>query len=122
MATFASQWPKPWALTLLVVISLSGVLRAQAPAPETKDPLGRTTPQGAVFQFLEACHARDYSKATHYLDLRHMPAAERAKQGPELASSKTCSTTPRSISPCSAAIRKGILRTAFPAAREHLDT
>jgi MscS family membrane protein len=47
--------------------------------------LGRTTPQETVVQFLEACHARDYSKATRYLDLRRMPAAERAKQAPELA-------------------------------------
>ena len=85
MSTFAGHGSKPRALTLLIFISLVGVLRAQTPAPETKDPLGRTTPQGAVFQFLEACHVRDYSKAIHYLDLRHMPAAERAKQGPELA-------------------------------------
>ncbi|HEV3197771.1 MAG TPA: mechanosensitive ion channel family protein [Bryobacteraceae bacterium] len=64
---------------------IAGVVRAQTPAPETKDPLGRTTPQESVFQFLEACHARDYSKASHYLNLRGVPAAERAKQGPELA-------------------------------------
>jgi MscS family membrane protein len=50
-----------------------------------KDPLGRSTPQGSIFQFLEACHTRDYSKATYYLDLRRMPAATRAKDGPDLA-------------------------------------
>jgi MscS family membrane protein len=66
-------------------MSLAGVLRAQAPAPEAKDPLGRTTPQEAIIQFLEACHARDYSKAAHYLDLSHMPPADRATQGPQLA-------------------------------------
>ena len=38
-----------------------------------------------MLQFLESCHARDYSKATYYLDLRRMPAADRAKDGPELA-------------------------------------
>ena len=82
---FAGQRSRPRALTLGVLISLAVVLRAQMPAPETKDPLGRTTPQETVVQFLEACHARDYAKAAHYLDLRRMPAVDRAKQGPQLA-------------------------------------
>src|SRR5260370_28381423 len=72
-------------LRLLGVILLAGGLRAQTSVPETKDPLGRNTPQGSVFQFLEACHARDYLKALYYLDLRRMPASERTKEGPELA-------------------------------------
>ena len=65
---------------------------AQAPpdAPpevkaEQKDPLGRSSPQASVIHFLEACHARDYTKAAHYLDLRQMPPADRAKAGPDLA-------------------------------------
>jgi MscS family membrane protein len=66
-------------------ILLAGILRAQPSIPETKDPLGRSTPQEAVFQFLETCHARNYSKALYYLDLRRMPAAARTKDGPELA-------------------------------------
>src|SRR6266852_2964311 len=69
----------------LAAILLASALRAQAPVSEVKDPLGRSTPQEAVFHFLEACHARDYSKALYYLDLRRLPAAERAKAGPELA-------------------------------------
>src|ERR1700687_2673725 len=69
----------------LGVLLLAGVLRAQTPVPEAKDTLGRSTPQGSVFQFLEACHAREYSKALRYLDLRNMPPAQRAKDGPELA-------------------------------------
>lgn len=69
----------------LAAILLAGVLCAQTPVAETKDPLGRSTPQEAVFQFLEACHARDYSKALYYLDLRRMSPAARAKDGPELA-------------------------------------
>jgi MscS family membrane protein len=64
---------------------LAGVLLAQTPVPETKDSLGRNTPQESVFQFLEACHARDYGKAVHYLDLRRMPPEQRAKDGPDLA-------------------------------------
>jgi len=72
-------------LRLLAAILLAGVLRAQPSIPETKDPLGRNTPQESVFQFLETCHARNYSKALYYLDLRRMPAAARTKDGPELA-------------------------------------
>src|SRR5712691_2463525 len=72
-------------LRLLAAILLVGILGAQTPVPEVKDPLGRSTPQEAIFQFLEACHARDYSKALHYLDLRRMPPPQRTKDGPELA-------------------------------------
>src|SRR5579864_3651750 len=68
-----------------VVMLLAGILRAQTPVPEEKDPLGRSTPQDSAFHFLEACHARDYSKALLYLDLRQMAPADRAKQGAELA-------------------------------------
>ena len=69
---------------LCVFLLFAGVLLAQAPA-DAKDPLGRTTPQESVFQFLEACHARDYGKAVHYLDLRRMPPAQRVKDGQDLA-------------------------------------
>ncbi len=72
-------------LRLLAAILLAGILRAQPSIPETKDPLGRSTPQESVFQFLETCHARNYSKALYYLDLRRIPAAARTKDGPELA-------------------------------------
>ena len=71
-------------LGLVAAILLAGVLRAQTSVPETKDPLGRGTPQNSVLHFLEACHARDYAKALYYLDLRRMPPEERAKNGPEL--------------------------------------
>jgi len=67
------------------LLLLAGVLRAQTPVAESVDPLGRGTPQGSIFRFLEACHARDYSKAAYYLDLRRMPPASRAKEGPDLA-------------------------------------
>jgi MscS family membrane protein len=63
----------------------TGLLQAQSAAPAVADPLGRTSPQSSIYQFLEACHARDYSKASYYLDLRQMNPADRAKNGPELA-------------------------------------
>jgi len=120
---FAGQRPKRRALTLVALISLAGVLRAQMPAPETKDPLGRTTPQEAVFQFLEACHARDYSKAAHYLDLRRMPAPERARQGPELAAQleDLLDDTPFDITVLSRD-PEGDTADGLSANREHLDT
>jgi MscS family membrane protein len=76
---------KPSMPKLLLALLFAFALRAQTPAPEIKDPLGRDTPQASVFHFLEACHARDYAKAVYYLDLRRMPAGERAKHGPDLA-------------------------------------
>src|SRR5580700_6570119 len=72
-------------LRLLVVMLLAAVLPAQSSEPPPSDPLGRITPQDAVFRFLEACHAREYSKAAHYLDLRQMSPADREKEGPQLA-------------------------------------
>jgi MscS family membrane protein len=72
-------------LRFLAILWLAGVLCAQTPVPEAKDLLGRNTPQDSAFHFLEACHARDYSKALRYLDLRQMAPADRAKQGQELA-------------------------------------
>jgi len=71
--------------TLPLLALLAGVLAAQGPAPETKDPLGRGSPQSTVIRFLEACHARDYSRATHFLDLRQMTPADRATAAPDLA-------------------------------------
>jgi MscS family membrane protein len=70
---------------ILAACLLVGVVWAQPAAVETKDALGRNTPQDTIFQFLEACHARDYPKASRYLDLRKMPAATRAKDGQERA-------------------------------------
>ncbi len=70
---------------LLAALLFAVVLRAQTPTPEVKDPLGRNTPQQSIFNFLEACHSRDYAKATYYLDLRRMSAGDRTKDGPELA-------------------------------------
>src|SRR5579862_4260427 len=72
-------------LRLLALLVLTGILRAQAPVAEPADPLGRNTPQGSILRFLEACHARDYSKAAYYLDLRRLAPADRAKAGPDLA-------------------------------------
>ncbi len=70
---------------LLAALLFAFVLCAQTPAPEAKDPLGRTTPQQSIFNFLEACHTRDYAKATYYLDLSRLSAGYRAKAGPDLA-------------------------------------
>jgi MscS family membrane protein len=60
------------------------------PAPEVKpagpvDEFGRGTPRGAVTGFLSATRRRDYRAAAEYLDLRRLPAAQVAVEGPTLA-------------------------------------
>ncbi|HLK47248.1 MAG TPA: mechanosensitive ion channel family protein [Bryobacteraceae bacterium] len=71
-------------VSVFLIFALGAQAPAQTPSQQT-DPLGRTTPQDSIFQFLEACHARNYGKAAHYLDLRRMPQAQRAKDGKQLA-------------------------------------
>ncbi|HJT89774.1 MAG TPA: mechanosensitive ion channel family protein, partial [Bryobacteraceae bacterium] len=107
---------------LAALVLVAGLARAQAPA-QPKDPLGRDTPQEAVFQFLESCHARDYVKAYRYLDLRHMPAAERSKQGPELAMQleDLLDDTPFDITMLSRD-PAGDMSDGLSSSREHLDT
>jgi MscS family membrane protein len=51
----------------------------------TPDPLGRHNPRSAVSGFLESCSGRDYAKASQYLDVRAVPAPQRAQRGAELA-------------------------------------
>src|SRR5580704_187072 len=53
--------------------------------PNQQDPLNRDTPQGSVFSFLEACHAKDYARAWRYLDLRGLPEGKRTQDGSQLA-------------------------------------
>jgi MscS family membrane protein len=53
--------------------------------PASTDPLDRDSPQSSVVAFLEAAHAKDYSKALRYLDLRNMPENRRLADGTELA-------------------------------------
>jgi len=56
-----------------------------SPPHNQPDPLNRTTPRAAIFNFLEACHADRYVLAARYLDLRRIPAADRQTEGPDLA-------------------------------------
>jgi MscS family membrane protein len=92
---------------ILVAASLAGGFRAHAaPTPEPsptaaetaapgdeeasrssgpEDPFDRGTPRGAMVGYLQACRDGDYERAAQYLDLRRLPASERATRGPELA-------------------------------------
>ncbi len=56
-----------------------------APVPSPQDPLNRDSPQSSVHSFLEASHARNYGRASKYLDLRKLPEDQRRKDGPRLA-------------------------------------
>src|SRR5689334_10564458 len=48
---------------------------------ENEDPLGRSTPHGTVFGFLQAVHSGKNEEATQYLQLS---GQERANRGEEL--------------------------------------
>lgn len=63
---------------------LTGQKSTSVPAAKT-DPLKRTTPRSAIYGLLEACHDGKFALASQYLDLRSVPANERAEQGPERA-------------------------------------
>ncbi len=68
--------------------TLTGLLGNNTPASTLHapvDPLNRTTPQSAILNFLETCHAERYAVAARYLDLSKIPAEQRRTQGPELA-------------------------------------
>jgi MscS family membrane protein len=73
-------------LPLRAQSSLSQILQPTAPASTTSktstDPLGRDTPYGTVFGFLQAAQAGDYSIAAQYLQ---MSAARRQSEGDALA-------------------------------------
>ena len=55
---------------------------AAAAAPQ--DPWKRDSPQSSVFSFLEAAHAKNYTRARRYLDLRNVSRNERASRGADL--------------------------------------
>jgi MscS family membrane protein len=111
----------------LILFVFAGVLQSQTPAPappaESRDPLGRNTPQAAIIHFLEAGHARDYARASHYLDLRQIPAADRTKAGPVLAEQleDLLDDTPFDIATLSRD-PEGDLNDNLPPQFDHLDT
>jgi MscS family membrane protein len=110
-------------LRVLAFLSVASIVYGQTPPAATRDPLGRETPQGSVFQFLEACHARDYSKAAYYLDLRKMTPADRAKYGPDMARQleDLLDDTPFDIATLSRS-PEGDQSDGRASASEHLDT
>src|ERR1700733_8000497 len=74
-------------LLLSAVCVSAQILPSAKPAspPVNKDPLNRDSPQSTVVAFLEAAHAKDFSKALRYLDLRNLPEDRRLADGTELA-------------------------------------
>ena len=82
----------PLLLTLILPASAFQLLPGQASTSEKAnassngtlpDPLGRTTPSGTLYGFLQAAQSGNYSTAAQYLQ---MPAARRQTQGEDLAS------------------------------------
>ena len=58
---------------------------APAPTPPPPDPLGRSTPHGAVLGFLRAAEAQDYARAAKYLDSK-LPEKQSEKLALQLKS------------------------------------
>jgi MscS family membrane protein len=98
-------------------------LWAQSSVPAPHDPFGRTSAQDAILQFLEACHARNYAKAAHYLDLRRLPKADQDKGGADLAQQleRLLDDTPFDIATLSRS-PEGDSENGLPATQEHLLT
>ena len=79
------EWPG-LSRKIIPVGLLAGALLLGAPeASQPKDPRNRESPQSSVLGFLDANRAHDYARAAKYLDLRKLSAAQRWKDGPELA-------------------------------------
>ncbi len=69
-----------------ILVPLCLYVQAMAPAPvAVKDPLGRESPQDAVYNFLQACQSKNYHLAARYLNLTRLPPVDREKVGPERA-------------------------------------
>lgn len=49
------------------------------------DEFDRQTPRGSMYGYLVAAGEGDFKRAAEYLDLRRVPAGQRAERGPELA-------------------------------------
>jgi MscS family membrane protein len=77
---------------LLFAVMSAHAQSPASPAASSKntvppDPLGRTTPRSAMYNFLESCHHDALDRAAAYLDLRRIPLSERASKAPALARS-----------------------------------
>lgn len=68
------------------VVLLSAAMPAvfgDGPAPS--DPFRRTSPQSSALAFLEACKAKDYTRALRYIDMRKLPQETTLEKRTELA-------------------------------------
>jgi MscS family membrane protein len=83
-----ARWPLCITAWIVISIAAAGQLlpgQTAAPAPANQpapDPLGRDTPSGTVYGFLQAVQAKNYSIAAQYLQMTN---ARRAAQGQEIA-------------------------------------
>jgi MscS family membrane protein len=50
-----------------------------------QDPLNRESPQSSVYSFLEACHKKDYVRASGYLDRSKLTRSDRSQIAQQLA-------------------------------------
>jgi MscS family membrane protein len=82
-----------WLMLCGAALAQTPAAAAASPASSTnaaassapQDPYNRTSPENAVWSFLEACREKNYAAATRYLDLRELSPEARREQGPRLA-------------------------------------
>lgn len=72
----------PAGLGQLLPAQISNAINGPANAAAAQDPLGRSTPAGTVFGFLQAAQSGNYTSAAQYLQ---MTAARRQAEGEELS-------------------------------------
>jgi small-conductance mechanosensitive channel len=70
---------------LVVFLPVAQALAASPAPPLAKEPLDRETPRRTVQGFLREAKDGNFRTAADYLDLRAIPGASRAAEGPDLA-------------------------------------
>lgn len=75
----------PLALLAALVAPARALAGPNDGLPRVDVPLDRETPRRSFDGFLQSARAGDWNRAAHYLDLKAIPRANQAKDGPNLA-------------------------------------
>jgi MscS family membrane protein len=97
--------------------SAPAAVPAPAPTPPPPDPLGRSTPYGAVLGFLRAAEAQDYARAAKYLDSR-LPEKQSEELALQLKSLLDLGTATELQTETLSRQPEGNLKNELPATRE----
>lgn len=87
LAVLAAAAPRPAAAQEATTTAMDPAAAATPPSREALEALGTASPRGAMYRFLAAAREHDYATAATHLNLNGLPAAVRAIDGADLASS-----------------------------------